>query len=256
MINKHHRLQKQLAKAERDCEFTEVTRLKEEIAKNGGLEHYQSASIIGQSNSRGGDSSSVLVDWLKPDLEHTQLAAKKLRVLEVGALSIDNAISKVQNVEMTRIDLNSQHPQIKKQDFMTMAIPLDIANQFDIVSLSLVVNYVPDAEGRGDMLRRVSSFLRPFSASEAVQGADQPSQLPVIFLVLPAPCVTNSRYLSEQRLGEIMTNLGYSLLQRKISTKLVYYLWRLDGAPVRSAAVPKKKVNDGQTRNNFCIVLR
>lgn len=258
LINKHHQLNKQLAKAERDCDTVKIERLRNELSNEGGLERYQSASITGQSLLRGGDSSKVLVDWLKPHLRSEPLTVRKVRVLEVGALSIDNAISKVPNVEMTRIDLNSQHTDITSQDFMAMSTPSSTVDSFDIVSLSLVVNYVPDPEGRGEMLKRVGSFLRR-SAPESEDGGTRvmpTGALPALFLVLPGPCVTNSRYMTEERLNEIMNKLGYVRMERKLSARLVYYLWHYAGSTSAAGTVPKRKVNDGHTRNNFCIVLR
>lgn len=77
-----------------------------------------------------------------------------------------------------------------------------------------------------------------------------------LFLVLPAPCIANSRYMDEARLGAIMTSLGYTMLQRKQTAKLVYYLWRLEGAARDAKAkFPKLEVNPGAGRNNFSIVL-
>jgi 25S rRNA (adenine2142-N1)-methyltransferase len=68
--------------------------------------------------------------------------------------------------------------------------------------------------------------------------------------------------MDESRLGEIMNSLGYVLLQRKQTLKLVYYLWQLQGLPNEGKAKTKpkakflkKEVNPGPTRNNFSIVL-
>jgi hypothetical protein len=58
---------------------------------------------------------------------------------------------------------------------------------------------------------------------------EQEEMLPGLFLVLPAPCVTNSRYLDEERLEAMMRGLGYTRVRRKMSLKLVYYFWRWEG---------------------------
>lgn len=42
-----------------------LAQVDKEIAEIGGLDTYQKASTLGQSNQRGGDSSVVLVEWLK-----------------------------------------------------------------------------------------------------------------------------------------------------------------------------------------------
>lgn len=126
---------------------------------------------------------------------------------------------------------------------------------FDVVSLSLVVNYVGDAAGKGEMLRRVGKFLRRGNGLQG-EGALRDA-IPALFLVLPAPCVLNSRYMDEERLKEILESLGYALKERKMSRKLVYYLWRFEGSDkARRKAWKKEELKTGGARNNFVIVLR
>jgi 25S rRNA (adenine2142-N1)-methyltransferase len=257
LIRNHHRLQKEHAAAIKAGETTKASQLEKEIEKNGGLPLYQAASIKGQSAERGGDSSRVLVEWLKEDGivgkdANTSAGddAKKCAVLEVGALSPSNAIARAPALHITRIDLHSQDPAIETQDFMDRPLPDGSDGQFDIISLSLVLNYVTDATARGEMLKRTCKFLR---ASPPVEL--HPDGLPALFLVLPAPCVKNSRYLTEKHLLHIMRSLGYQLKHKKISPKLVYYLWRYNAAATKAMKVPKKKLSNGREKNNFCIVL-
>lgn len=250
LIQSHHRLHKALADAIRQGDEHTASSIRKQIEEKGGLKSYQQASIQGQSSERGGDTSRILLDWLPKDLpKHGTI-----RMLEVGALSVNNACSKSDLFDMTRIDLNSQAAGIEQQDFMERPLPVSILDRFDIISLSLVVNYVPDALGRGKMLQRTCQFLR----SIPVQGFGDsaPEYFPSLFLVLPAPCVTNSRYLDEALLTEIMESLGYAMVKKKLSTKLIYYLWRFRGAgSAKRQRFQKKEVNPGKTRNNFCILL-
>lgn len=181
----------------------------------------------------------------------------KLRVLEVGCLSSKNAIARSPLFDVTRIDLNGREVCIETQDFMERPIPStnDTDSRFDMISLSLVVNYVPDAPGRGAMLRRTLSFLRP---TTSLDPADPLGQFfPSLFLVLPRPCVDNSRYLTEDHLAVIMGSLGYTLVRRKLSSKLIYGLWHLSDpdAAKRKTSFKKKEVNPGGARNNFAIVV-
>jgi 25S rRNA (adenine2142-N1)-methyltransferase len=133
---------------------------------------------------------------------------------------------------------------------MERPLPATDEERFDIVSLSLVVNFVPEAAARGEMLRRTVQFLR------ATSDAAKPGHpFPSLFLVLPLSCVTNARYMNEARLGEILQSLGYSRFMRKLSTKLAYYLWVLGPEPSRKSTYKKVEVNPGRTRNNFAIVL-
>ncbi|KAL8870323.1 MAG: hypothetical protein Q9174_003605 [Haloplaca sp. 1 TL-2023] len=257
LIRKHHTLQKQLQTAIAQGDGNSIEDLQTQLEASGGLKKYQEASIQGQSSERGGDSSKVLVEWIN---EMHQLGQSKLRMLEVGALKVDNACSRSEVFDMTRIDLHSQHPDIETRDFMEMPVPSPkniAAEGFHVVSLSLVVNYVGDAVERGNMLRRVGDFLKPRQGMHRKDEAMN-SVLPALFLVLPAPCVTNSRYLNEDRLEEILVALGYVKVQRKLSKKLIYYLWRFDASKgkTQDTVFRKQEVNPGASRNNFTIVLK
>jgi 25S rRNA (adenine2142-N1)-methyltransferase len=254
IIRSHHTLEKQKAQALADGNQAKVAALTAEIEAQGGIQRYQKASLLGQSNDRGGDSSKILMDWLRPfqsDLKEGAAAGKPLRMLEVGALSMMNACSRSQYFEIERIDLNSQAEGIKQQDFMERPLPTNMSERFDIISLSLVLNYVPDPAVRGQMLMRTTDFLKRDGLSGRIAES-----CPCLFLVLPAPCVLNSRYMDEPRLDAIMTNLGFSLLEKKVSRKLVYYLWRLVGIPEARLAFKKEELRSGKARNNFAVVLK
>ena len=253
--------------------------LQQEINSLGGLKKYQDASFAGQGKERGGDTSGILVTWLSSMMIVRNEAS--FRMLEVGALDVNNACARCDlfGGGIERIDLNSRHPQIKEQDFLKRPVPASQQDAFDIVSLSLVVNFVGDLKARGDMLRRVAKYLRPQPATEMKStgfeekrneterkstGSSKNSEqlLPALFLVLPAPCIFNSRYLDEEKLTAVMTTLGYSMVRRKMSAKLVYYLWRFDGihdlAGLNRADISfgKEEIRKGKGRNNFAIVLK
>ncbi|KAL8902678.1 MAG: hypothetical protein Q9207_004481 [Kuettlingeria erythrocarpa] len=266
LIRSHHTLQKQLRAAISNGDNAAAESLQAQLAASGGLQKYQEASIQGQSAERGGDTSRVLMGWIGELLSHarhgsgTMQGKGKMRMLEVGALKVDNACSRSGIFDVTRIDLHSRHPGIKTQDFMEMQLPLGKAldeDSFDLVSLSLVVNYVGDAAGRGDMLKRAGAFLRlgRHSGEENIVG----SMFPAVFLVLPAPCVMNSRYLDEERLEDIMNFLGYVKVKRKLSQNLVYYLWQYVGrkaGQLEDVVFKKEEVRPGGQRNNFAIVVQ
>lgn len=268
LIRSHHQLHALRSKASRQGDDTTVAELDSLIESKGGLNSYQQASILGQSSSRGGDSSKVLVQWLLNDTgfasihqDKDQSSAEKFGVLEIGALSAENALSRVSAFDIVRIDLNAQASGIEKQDFMQRPLPKENSDRFDLVSLSLVLNYCPDPVARGEMLRRTTLFLRQsIEMSAENENRPSPSLFPALFLVLPAPCVLNSRYLDDDLLGEIMKRLGYTLLMRKVSSKLVYYLWGFRGLPRNDgsgrAGERKCELRSGPKRNNFCIILK
>lgn len=254
LIRSHHQLQKALDTARKGGDDAQAADLERQIESLGGLKSYQQASIQGQSHERGGDSSRVLLEWVTRPNATNASVGRRLRLLEVGALSTSNACSRADIFDVTRIDLNSQSEGILQQDFMQRPLPTSDADRFDVISLSLVLNFVPDAAARGRMVSRTCQFLRTQQSGNP--GMHQQSMMPALFLVLPAPCVSNSRYLDEARLGQIMSSLGYMQLQRKLSSKLIYYLWHhsfTPNLPVQQFA--KTEVNPGRQRNNFSITL-
>lgn len=303
----------------------------------GGLEAYQAASLTGQDPERGGDSSVKLVEWLREggalrgkdggsarrghllSHSHDHRDGNGLRVLEIGALSSKNAIASAIGYgirEIKRVDLHSQEPEMIQQiDFMDLPAPLPTRvheEGFDIVSLSLVLNYVASAAARGDMLLRVTQFLRsaadrsctastltshstsypksastPTSTSTASITSTTPATtlpnnhnlstlshpyLPCLFIVLPLPCLTNSRYMTEPHFDALMLSIGFTLLKRHRTQKLVYMLFKYNfdsnlsnpttsnpTATTASTSTPsqfrKTEINPGRNRNNFCITL-
>ncbi|PQE16513.1 hypothetical protein CJF30_00003218 [Rutstroemia sp. NJR-2017a BBW] len=255
IIRTHHTLEKRRAKALAEGDEVAAAALTREIATQGGLETYQHASLIGQRNDRGGDSSKILMEWLSPlsaRLKEQASRGASLRMLEVGALSTSNAVSRSHAFQVERIDLNSQSEGITQQDFMERPLPKDDSEKFDIISLSLVLNYVPDGAGRGNMLLRTLKFLH--TAPPALN--DFAEWFPSLFLVLPSPCVSNSRYMDEARLEAIMESLGYVMVKKKLSNKLVYYLWRLNSFNLDRVSWKKEEIRTGKSRNNFSVVLK
>lgn len=212
-----------------------------EISSRGGLEEYQLASRIGQSNSRGGDSSKLLVTWLK------ELGYKRdnaMTALEIGSLDCENCISTCGLFNpVTRIDLNQSNNArgILRQDFMQRPIPQDDNARFHLVSCSLVLNFVPTPAQRGQMVKRFHCFLKGPS---------------LLFLVFPLPCINNSRYMDKEHLLALMAHQGYDLLRYHESKKLFYSLFTRQHAPTVDARfTTKQSLHDGPKMNNFCITL-
>ena len=252
LIRSHHHLLKARERAVKDCDDDLVKSIEAQIKENGGMESYQLASKAGQSLERGGDSSKVLVDWMSPTLSQLERSSFKLRVLEVGALSTENACSRNHIMDVTKIDLHSQESGILQQDFMERPMPTTDDERFHLISLSLVLNYVPTAAGRGDMLRHCGAFL----TRALPPGCPLSNFTPRLFLVLPAACITNSRYLTEKRLQEIMSSIGFTLLMSKETSKLIYQLWEFNNHGQNNhKKYAKTLLNPGAARNNFAIVI-
>lgn len=134
-IAKYHALEKQIAQADDPNKRAE---LELEQSQLGGLENYQSASLTG---AKFGETSK----WLVQTLEALR-GRQQTRVLDVGAIT-GTAYSKYRSFEATYIDLNPQAPHVQKADISEYSPP-DIP--FDVVCLSLVLNFVGDLSKRSE----------------------------------------------------------------------------------------------------------
>ncbi|XAO25173.1 hypothetical protein I312_103983 [Cryptococcus bacillisporus CA1280] len=230
--------------SEKSLRQKELDAINNNISELGGLNAYQRASQLGQSKDRGGDSSRILVSWL---LEMGIKKNRPLRMLEIGALRPDNYASE-KWLKNTPIDLHSQHPSILEQDFFLRPLPSSEEESFDLISCSLVLNFVDDPARRGKMLQLIHEHLRPSSES-------------LLFLVLPLPCVNNSRYLTLPVLAEIMEAIGFILVEERWRTggKVGYWLWRWKNksgfGKDRGLLQRKVQQQSGAKMNNFAIVL-
>jgi len=242
LIRRFHVLLKKQRQLQKDGpNAKELRDVEQEIEQLGGLATYQRMSNIGQGQDRGGGSEKVLIEWLiamgLSKREHTQ------SLLEVGALKPDNYASCSSWITTTAIDLLSRHSSIIQQDFLTMDVD-ENAERWDIVSLSLVVNFVPEPKDRGRMLVLAHAFLRPSG---------------LLFLVLPSPCVENSRYMSSEHLASLMATIGFVEVEKRQrqSGKMAYWLHRKTKFDVELEMheFRKKRVCREGRRNNFCILL-
>ena len=166
----------------------ELARVEKEIEDLGGLAAYQRMSTIGQGKDRGGGSEKVLISWMRDlglhnaatrsgagesgrlrlvpvvpatlslpcnpghsgtcDLLTMDFPLAPSSLLEVGALKPDNYASCQTWIDVTPIDLHAQHPDIREQDFLLMH-PEEHRERWDVISLSLVLNFPPDPKDRG-----------------------------------------------------------------------------------------------------------
>ncbi|KAF9234772.1 nucleolus protein [Melanogaster broomeanus] len=242
LLKKQRQLQKSVSST---CNAQELRDVEREIEEMGGLAAYQHMSNIGQGADRGGGSEKVLIKWLVGmGLSKRDDGRGKLSLLEVGALRPDNYASCASWIDTTPMDLRSRHPAILEQDFLCMDAN-EHGERWDIVSLSLVVNFVPEPKDRGRMLTLVHTFLRPSG---------------LLFLALPLPCVENSRYLTFEHLQSLMSAIGFVEIEKKWRQggKMAYWLYRKvqpDGSSSTRDFRKKSICREGK-RNNFCILLK
>lgn len=201
----------------------------------GGINAYQQASKFGETRHGSFNSGKWVVKQLKAfNVQPIAQKPLKLRVLDVGAL--DNSYRKhAKWIQCTPIDLNPQNGNVLKADLLT----LHDTEIYDVVVLSLVVNFEGDIRKRGNMLRKCQELL-----------VDQGH----LFFVLPLPCLKNSRYLSEALFVSMMDSLGFDVCKQHNSKKLSFYMFRKTRHP-QAKPFPKQVLRKGGNLNNFAIVL-
>lgn len=238
-IGKFHVLQKKLAQVDTNPEYKNKEALKikmkadiqRQIKLLGGLEQYQKQSLIGEENNSF-DSSFYVLKILNELILSKELIIgnnetekdsknkfeenkrKKLSLLDVGAIknhypNDDDRLKLLKDVlQVTSIDLNAsldQSNKVIKADFFEFVK----GKRFDIVVLSLVINFVGDVRKRGKMLKLCENVVR-------LNG--------YLFIVLPSACLNNSRYLNTEIFQEMLNSCGFIIIQTKETAKLNFFV--------------------------------
>jgi len=90
------------------------------------------------------------------------------------------------------------------------------------------------------MIKRTHSFLKPAG---------------LLYIVLPLPCLTNSRYLNHERWTGILATLGFTPVRQHDSAKLTFWLLKRTHAASDGRLWKREEVRAGVHRNNFTIVV-
>lgn len=164
--------------------------------------------------------------------------------MDVGALS-GTAYDKYDWIDTVSIDLNPRNDHVLQYDFFDYPTPRKIDQEpFDIVALSLVVNFVGDLADRGKMLLHAHKYL-----PEDKNG--------FLFLVLPLACVQNSRYCDHARLRAILASCGWgNVVRQHDSARLTHWLCEETSKKWDKKVWKKEEIKKGVSLNNFCIIVR
>lgn len=285
LLKKHRQLQKNGSSVPNIKEWGDV---EQEMERLGGLAAYQRMSSIGQGVDRGGGSEKVFIKWLvgmglskrgdKGSLrcanrpQCTESPCDSFSLLEVGALKPDNYASCSSWITTTAIDLRSRHPSILELDFLTMN-DNDHAERWDLISLSLVVNFEPNPKHRGHSISIAClAALDGVGRTNAHVGTYIPASVWIAISrcksscsgccltqrgqQLPSACVENSHYMSFERLEALMAAIGFVKVEKKWrrGRKMAYWLYRKTVQGDRDEFRKKRACRAGK-RNNFCILL-
>lgn len=177
-----------------------IIQLEAELQSLGGISKYQQASIVTTSHFK---TSKYFIQTLEALHKKPAEPGIKLKTLEVGAINIQ--LSQCPWLDVLAIDVHSQHPRIQEVDFFTLEPNYD----YDVVICSMVINCVPRADLRGEMIARLACSIRPATG--------------ILFIALPIRCV-QSPFVGEECFLEFMQCFGLTLLLPiKTTPKLVFY---------------------------------
>lgn len=264
VITQFHTLNKYLESVQHDPKLSQGQKLvkaatiREQMQQMGGLDKYQQASVFGESTQhyKAFNSAQWIIDFCKHKQMDQNVPASKWRVLDVGALtnhflaydawlvcSFFVLFTFLQNV--TPIDLQPQHESVIKADFF------DFTQQqgnttYDMIVLSLVLNFVGDPRKRMTMLQQCAKSL--------------PLQSGLLFIVLPLACIENSRYMNHDLFVQILHAVGFDCVQHKNSAKLAFFVLqrtkKQHANKEQLRQLGKRQVlRQGASRNNFAILF-
>eukprot|EP01134_Creolimax_fragrantissima_P002252 CFRG2252T1 len=206
-----------------------IATYKKQLNDLGGLAEYQRASTAGEAAGGGFDSSRFVLKDLGEVLKGRNRRGLKTplaKLLDVGAIRHrynPNDVARVgTKLDALSIDLETHlaDEKVHKADFFQFAplclrgdnnVNADTGAQkrkdvdrsvkphcFDIVVLSLVLNFVSDPRKRAEMLLLTRELLSA-------------STLGIMYVVLPSACLNNSRYLNEDLFRDIVETCGFKI---------------------------------------------
>mmetsp|Transcript_36090 Transcript_36090/g.46348 ORF Transcript_36090/g.46348 Transcript_36090/m.46348 type:complete len:310 (+) Transcript_36090:65-994(+) len=192
-----------------------VLAIKKQLDNMGGRQAYQSASQL--STSFFNTSKWVIGQLIQMGCKPKRPKEYRWKVLEVGA--INTTLLSCDWMDVDAIDLKSTHPDIKEMDFFD----LKPEGKYDTVVSSMVINCVPGALRRGEMLRRYLMHLKPTG---------------YLFLTLPRLCLNNSKFITYSLFKELLEVLGFEIVSTKESPKVAFFCCKV------SSRVPEPSVGN------------
>ncbi|KAG6621421.1 25S rRNA (adenine(2142)-N(1))-methyltransferase, Bmt2 [Phytophthora cinnamomi] len=208
-----------------------VAEINKQLDALGGRQAYQDASILSTSFHRTSK-------WVFQLLTRFELRPKAkqppLRVLEVGA--INTQLLSCPWLDVRAVDLNSRHERIEQRDFFS----LKPAAEFQVLVSSMVLNCVPGADKRGEMLRLYREHLK--------QGG-------LLFLMLPLLCLRHSQFMTYARFTKILEAVGFRVRETKDSPKVAFFCLERTETVNEAASFPQKLLMPGDKRNDFSVVI-
>ncbi|CAH0487316.1 unnamed protein product [Peronospora farinosa] len=208
-----------------------IAAINKQLEDLGGRQAYQDASILSTSFHR----TSKWVFQLLTSFEMRPKAKQQpLKVLEVGA--INTQLLSCPWLDVRAIDLHSRHKHIEQCDFFS----LKPTGEFHVVVSSMVLNCVPGADKRGEMLRLYREHLKKDG---------------LLFLMLPLLCLRHSQFMTYARFTKILMAVGFRVRETKDSPKVAFFCLERTETMDETASFPQKLLVPGDKRNDFNVVI-
>ncbi|AYO41939.1 25S rRNA (adenine(2142)-N(1))-methyltransferase [Malassezia restricta CBS 7877] len=86
--------------------------------------------------------------------------SRRIQLLDVGAIAGTAYAKWKHKFDVTSIDIQPRAPHVLQADFFDFPMPAREEERFDVIGLSLVINFVGDLAKRGDMLLHAHRYLR------------------------------------------------------------------------------------------------
>ncbi len=217
-----HRITHEL---ERATDRAERRHLTDELRRLGGRAAYQQASAF---NTAVNSTSRWVVRRIRARNMLPPAAPHEPRLLEIGAINAQ--LLDTPGLCVRAIDLRASLPRIERADFLALphggqpSASTGVTRAYDVLVCSMVLNCVPEARARFDMLVGMRAHL--------VVGG-------VCFIVLPLSCLVHSHTLTATSFADCLRAVGLRPEEetpKPASQKLIYFEC-VAGAPDRAAAL-------------------
>jgi len=188
----------------------------------GGRKAYQEASVISTKHFR---SSKFVFQTLTKLGMRPKKGEPPLPLLEVGA--INRQLLSCPWLQTRAIDLMQRDEGIECIDFFDITPE----QKYRVLVCSMVLNCVPDARKRGDMIRMSFQHLQPGG---------------LYFVMIPLLCLTHSPYMTDDLFMAALRHVGFEIVERKDTPKIAFVCARVpskeeeEKKAIRAAQIEQK----------------
>ena len=192
---------------------------------------------------------------------------EKVEKLQHGSCMKQYKSIPMYNMNVRSIDIQSSHPSIEEQDFLT----LPITSNYDVIICSMVLNCVSTPQDRGKMLYLLHEQLVSSRCSTEKndnnrmdEDTNEDTNGGICFLTIPKLCLNQSKYMNRVLFEEMLVDgVGFSIVEKKESPKVAFWVLRKgEGSSNRNNDKWKEEWSKSRIlykakkyRNDFAVIL-